>query len=256
MEKPTGGVQSVERALSLLEHLAAQDDGLRLSDLAHAAGLTVSTTHRLLTTLEQRGFAHADAGSRRWHVGRSAFAVGAAFIRQRNFVAPALPYLRRLRDATRETANLGIIEDGEVITLTQVESREITRAISPPGGRVPVLYSGMGKAILATWDDSAIEAFLGTHRFQRKTPHSLTAPAAARREIALIRDRGYAVDDEEFVLGLRCVAAVVLGPQGEVTCALSVSGLAARMTPSRVAEAGRAVLGLASEFSAWLSGRP
>jgi IclR family transcriptional regulator, acetate operon repressor len=256
MEKRTVGVQSVERALSLLEHLAAQNEGLRLSDLAQAAGLTVSTTHRLLTTLEQRGFVHADAGSRRWHVGRSAFAVGAAFIRQRNFVAPALPYLRRLRDVTHETANLGIIEEGEVITLTQVESREITRAISPPGGRVPVLYSGMGKAILATWDNSAIEAFLGTHRFQRKTPHSVTDRTAVHREIALIRDRGYAIDDEEFVVGLRCVAAVVLSPQGEATCALSVSGLAARMTPSRVAEAGRAVTALAKEFSEWLGGRP
>ncbi len=254
MTDKTGGVQSVERALSLLEKLAAQDEGMRLSDLATEVGLTVSTVHRLLTTLEQRGFAHADPTSKRWHVGRSAFAVGAAFVRQRHFVAPALPYLRRLRDATRETANLGILEDGEVLTLSQVESREITRAISPPGGRVPMLNSGMGKAMLATWEDAAIDGFLAAHRFERKTPRSLGDRAAVLAEIADIRARGYAVDDEEYVPGLRCVAAAVLGPQGEAVCALSVSGLAARMTADRVAETGRRIIALAGEFSGWLRG--
>ncbi|SEQ73619.1 IclR family transcriptional regulator [Thalassovita taeanensis] len=255
-EKPTGGVQSVERALTLLELMAATEDGARLSDLARSAGLAASTAHRLLTTLEQRGFAQSDAASGRWHIGQRSFAVGSAYTRQRNFVVPALPFLRRLRDMTRETANLGVIENGEVVTLSQVESREIMRAISPPGGRVPVLCSGMGKAILATWEDAAIDRLIDRHGLRAMTPRSLTDRAAVHKEIGLVRARGYALDDEEFVLGLRCVAAVVWSPQAEAACAISVSGLAARMTPEKVAETGTIVMRLAAELTATLGGRP
>lgn len=103
-----GEVQSVARALTLLRLLGGIEDGARVSTLAREAGLAVSTAHRLLTTLEEHGFAQFDPDGALWHVGREAYAVGAAFGRRRNYVAPALPHLRRLRDATRETANLGI----------------------------------------------------------------------------------------------------------------------------------------------------
>ncbi|WP_286189915.1 helix-turn-helix domain-containing protein [Roseobacter sp. TSBP12] len=108
-----------------------------MSDLAVQAGLAVSTTHRLLTTLEHSGFAHFEPTTSKWHVGHEAFAVGASYVQKRSYVAPALTYLRRLRDETRETANLGHLDDGHLVTLSQVESREIMRAISPPGGRCP-----------------------------------------------------------------------------------------------------------------------
>ena len=153
----TTAVQSLDRALTLLELIAAEPEGHRLSDLARAAALAVSTTHRLLTTLEQRGFVQTDVATGRWHIGSRAHSVGAAWGTARNLLAPAMPYLRRLRDATRETANLGVIEDGHVITVAQAESREIMRAISPPGGHAPIFCSGMGKAIVATWEDEQID---------------------------------------------------------------------------------------------------
>ena len=107
----------------LLEALATRLEGTRLSDLAREAGLAPSTTHRLLTTLERNGFAQFDPLRSKWHVGRKAFAVGVAFTNLQSFIAAALPLMRRLRDATKETANLGILEDGEVITVAQVGSR-------------------------------------------------------------------------------------------------------------------------------------
>ncbi|QPM91414.1 IclR family transcriptional regulator [Pseudooceanicola algae] len=248
-------VQSVDRALTLLELIAAEPEGLRLSDVARRAALAPSTTHRLLTTLEQRGFLQSDAASGHWHVGRSAHRVGAAYMLSRNLVAPALPFLRRLRDATRETANLGVIEDGEVVTLSQVESREIMRAISPPGGRVPVLCSGMGKAILATRPDDEVDHMIRRHGFRAATAHSLTRPEAVQTEIGRIRAQGWALDDEEFVIGLRCVAVVVWGPEGEPACAISVSGLAARMTPEKVASCAGTLRRIAAELSLAMGGR-
>ncbi|OUS22732.1 transcriptional regulator [Rhodobacterales bacterium 59_46_T64] len=249
------GVQSVTRALRLLTLLSQSDEGQRVSDLARDAGLAVSTAHRLLTTLEQSGFAQFAADEALWHVGRAAFSVGAAYTQRRNFIAPALPFLRRLRDQTRETANLGLLDDDQLVTVSQVESREIMRAISPPGGRVPVFCSGMGKAILATWTDDQIAAFAARRGFHPLTPRSHRSLDTAMEDIARVRDLGYAVDDEEHVTGLRCVAAVVQGPQGDAACAISVSGLAARLTPERIAVIGAQVKKAADDLMTALGGR-
>jgi len=248
------GVQSVARALSLLRLLAQEDGGSRLSDLARAAGLPVSTAHRLLTTLEQQGFAQFEPASSLWHVGRDAFTVGLAYGRRLSFVAPALPLLRRLRDATRETANLGFLDDDQLVTVSQVESREIRRALSPPGRRVPVFCSAMGKAILATWRDDEVLALADRAGLPPLTSKSLRSREAALAEIARTRARGWALDDEEFNLGMRCLAAVVWSPQGEAACAISISGAAARLTEDRLEPLGALVVQAAQELTAVLGG--
>ena len=251
----SGSVQSVERAMALLEVLGEDEEGYRLTDLATRTGLSPSTVHRLLTTLEKRRFVQFDQSDSMWHVGRQAFAVGSAFVRQRNFVAPALPFLRKLRDQTRETANLGIVDDGEMVVLTQIESREIMRAITRVGGRAPMVTSGMGKAILATYAPADVAALVGRNGMPKLTPQSLTRASELREELDTIRRQGYSVDDEEFVTGLRCVAAVVYNNQAEALCAISVSGLAARLTPDRVAGLGQLLQDTARELTLALGGK-
>lgn len=256
-QKPqrSGSVQSVERALKILEVLGEDEEGYRLTDLAARTGLSPSTVHRLLATLESRRFVQFDQSDGMWHVGRQAFAVGAAFVRQRNFIAPSLPFLRQLRDQTRETANIGVIDDGEVVTLAQVESREIMRAISPVGGRAPIVASGMGKAILATYPPADVDATIARHGLRSVTPNSITNASDVKAALQKIQAQGYALDDEEFVIGLRCVAAVVYNQQGEALCAVSISGLTSRVTPSRVPELGKLVARTANALTEALGGR-
>lgn len=254
-EKRSGTVQSVDRAMAILEVLGEDEEGYRLTDLARRAGLSVSTVHRLLTTLEQRRFVQFDRTDGMWHVGRGAFAVGSAFTRQRNFVAPALPILRRLRDQTRETANLGVVDDGEVVVLTQVESREIMRAITRVGGRAPMANSGMGKAILAAYADEDVDAIIARHGLRRATEKSIGNAATLKADIAAIRTRGYSFDDEEFVLGLRCVASVVYDAEAEPLCAVSISGLSVRVTDDRIETLGKLVAEAARELTVTLGGR-
>lgn len=254
MAGKTGGVQAVSRALELLKLLGSTGEGWRVSDLSNAAGLAVSTTHRLLTTLEQSGFAHFEPRSLEWHVGREAFAVGAGYVQRQGYVAPALIYLRRLRDATKETTNLGHIEDGHLVTLSQVESREIIRAISPPGGRVPATCSAMGKALLATWPDDQIAGFCNRHGFPSMTPRSLRDQAGLMAQITRIRKRRYAVDDEEHTRGLRCIAAPVWGPHGEAVCAISISAMALRMTEDRRNHMAQKVVDAAAGLTARIGG--
>ncbi len=253
-EKRSGTVQSVERALSILSVLGNDEDGYRLTDLAQRTGLSVSTVHRLLTTLEQHHFVQFDRSDGMWHVGRAAFRVGSAFVRQRNFVAPALPILRRLRDQTRETANLGVVDEGEVVVLTQVESREIMRAITRVGGRAPMVSSGMGKAILATYPDSDVDTIIRRHGIRKLTEKAITSPARLKADLEETRRRGYAIDDEEYVVGLRCVAAVVYNHQAEALCAISISGLSARVTDERVERLGVLVAEAARELTGVVGG--
>jgi IclR family transcriptional regulator, acetate operon repressor len=249
-----GGVQSVDRALHIIETLAEDDEGYRLSDLAVRTGLSTSTAHRLLTTLEKRRFVQFDPTCSKWHVGAQSFAVGATFTRRRNFVALAMPYLRKLRDATRETANLAVVDDASIIVLTRVESREIMRSLTKVGGRVAMVASGVGKAVLATYADEDVSAIIRHHGMPRLTEKSIVRPGDLFKELQTIRQRGYAVDDEEAQIGLRCIAAVVYDPHAEPLAAISVSGMTSRVTNERLPGIGRIVREVAAELTAALGG--
>ena len=253
-EPRDGGVQSVGRALQILEILAEDDEGYRLSDLAVRAGLSTSTVHRLLTTLEKRRFVQFDRMESKWHVGAQSFAVGATFTRRRNFVALAIPYLRRLRDQSRETANLAVVDDESLMVLMRLESREIMRSLTKVGGRLAMVASGMGKAVLATYSDDDVNAIIHRQGMPRLTEKSIIRASDLFRELEIIRRQGYAVDDEEARIGLRCVSAVVRDSCREPLAAISVSGLASRLTEERVPVIGGMVRDIAAELTAALGG--
>ena len=253
-EARDGGVQSVDRALSILETLAEDDAGYRLSDLAVRTGLSASTVHRLLATLESRRFVQFDRTESKWHVGARAFTVGATFARRRNFSAQAVPYLRKLRDLTRETANLAVVDDEFIVVLTRAESREIMRSLTQVGGRVAMVASGVGKAVLATWSDDDVNAIIHRQGMPRLTEKSIVRPSDLFKELETIRRQGFAVDDEEARIGLRCIAAVVFNDCGEPLAAISVSGMTSRVTEERVPALGRAVSEVAAELTVALGG--
>src|SRR5215470_5519192 len=249
-----GGVQSVDRALSILETLAEDDEGYRLSDLAVRTGLSTSTAHRLLATLEKRRFVQFDRTESKWHIGAHSFSVGATFLRRRNFAAQAMPYLRKLRDQTRETANLAVVDDESIIVLIRAESREIMRSLTKVGGRVAMVASGVGKAVLATYADEDVNAIIRHHGMPRLTEKSIVRPSDLFRELGRIRRQGYAVDDEEAQIGLRCVAAVVYNSCAEPLAAISVSGMTSRITDERLPLLGRMVRDVAAELTLALGG--
>ena len=251
-------VQSVDRAMLLLQTLAENNGAWRLKDLSKRTGLSPSTVHRLLTTLEQRNFVQFDSRHGAWSVGQSAFAVGAAYVRRQALLTPALPFLRTLRDQTRETANLGIYEDRSITIIGRVESHEIMRAIARLGGVVPLVGSAMGKAVLANLPADVIEALVTRSDLVPKTARSIVEMDQLLARLEVVRNDGFAVDDEEHHPGLRCVASPVYNQLGDVVGAISVSGMANRLPPERIkavgaltAKAGRALSGL---FLSWKDG--
>ncbi len=256
MEKDLQGrVQSVDRALSLLEILGGDSDGMRLTELARGTRLSVSTVHRLLTTLEQRQFVQFSAKDNRWHIGRQSYQVGSAFVRDRHFVATALPFLRKLRDLTHETANLGIVDCGAIVLVNQVESREINKAASKVGGRTPMTASGMGKAILSCYSDDEVSAVVDQFGMRRMTAKTIHQRTTLDEQLQTARINGYTLDDEEYLPGLRCLAAPVYDHQDEIVCAISVSGQNNRISDDRLPLLGRLVAYTAGELTRALGGR-
>jgi IclR family transcriptional regulator, acetate operon repressor len=139
--------------------------------------------------------------------------------------------------------------------LTQVESREIMRAITKVGGRAPMVASGLGKAILATYSNEDVAAIIRRYGMKRLTPKSVVRAGDLKDVLERVRRDGYALDDEEYLAGLRCVAAVVYNDQAEAMAAISVSGLASRVPSDRLPQLGRLVHEVACELTLALGGK-
>ncbi len=252
----SGQVQSLSRALGLLEHLAAAAErGISLTDLARRARLAPSTTHRLLATLEKQGFAELDPERGSWFVGVRTFVVGNAFLAHRDFVATARPFMRQLMEESGESVNLGILDEGELVFLSQVECREMMRMFVRLGARVPAHASGVGKALLAALPEDEVNAILEQRGLQRFTDNTIDARAILRDDFARVRKLGYAFDDEEHAVGLRCVASTLHDELGAPIAAISLSGPRARITDQRVEILGRLVCDTADRITQALGGR-
>jgi IclR family acetate operon transcriptional repressor len=250
-----GQVQSLTRALSLLEAVARSHDGLTLTEAAQTVGLPPSTAHRLLTTLQQARFVRFDPVASLWQIGVQAFVVGNAFARTRDVLMMARPQMRRLMEACNETVNLYVMDEGgEAVCMGQVECRQLMRAIARPGGRVKMHCSGVGKAMLAFLPEREVGRVLERHGLPRATERTLTTPKALRADLEQVRARGYAVDDEEHAVGLRCVAAAILDEHGLPLAGLSVSGPTARIPDHRVALLGALVMEAAQAVTAEVGG--
>ncbi|MGQ9365051.1 IclR family transcriptional regulator domain-containing protein [Azospirillum sp. ST 5-10] len=249
-----GQVQSLQRALSILQTLAHSHDGLTLTELSQTVGLAPSTSHRLLTTLQQQQFARFDPIGNVWQVGVGAFTVGNAFVRTRDVALMARPLMRGLMEESGETVNLYVEDGGEAMCLTQIECRQLMRAIARPGGRVKMHCSSVGKAILAWLPDRDVSKVLERHGLPTFTAHTIATPRGLRDDLARIRARGYAVDDEEHAVGMRCVAAPIFDEHGRPAAALSVSGPAARIDDARLAVLGSLVVAAAGAATRELGG--
>lgn len=241
-------IKAVDRALDVLDAIAASD-GVSLSRLAGELDESVATVHRVLATLERRDFVECGAEDQLWRVGSGAFRLGSSFLRRTNVVEQSRPALRQLMQVCGETANLGVEKEGFVLFLSQVETHEAIRAFFAPGTLSPLHASGIGKALLSTYDVARFEAFCTMATMERFTDKTLTQKVDLERDMALTRHRGFAVDDEEKSPGMRCVAAAIHNHHGEAVAGISVSGPTHRMPAERLDEIGAHVKAAARDVS-------
>jgi IclR family acetate operon transcriptional repressor len=218
------GVQSVERAFTLLEVLAGAGGELSLSEIAAESGLPLPTIHRLIRTLVDRGYVRQLA-TRRYALGPRLISLGESA--SGRLTGWARPWLTSLVEELGETANFGTIDGDRATYIAQVPSRHSMRMFTEVGRRVHLHCTGVGKALLAQLDDKEVDALVRRTGLPAETTYSITDPDVLAGELRKIREQGFAVDDGEQEIGVRCVAVPVLGIA--TGFAISVSGPTARM---------------------------
>jgi IclR family acetate operon transcriptional repressor len=240
-------VQSVERAFSILEAMSDAGGEVGLSQLAESLALPVPTLHRLMRTLVAGGYTRQLA-SRRYALGPRLISLGEAATRAMG--SWAWPVLAGLAEALGETANLATLDRDTMTYVAQVQSPHTTtmRVFTEVGRRVPVHSTGVGKAVLATMSESEVRAVVGRAGLAPQTARTIADVDALLAALAQIRHDGYATDDEEQEIGVRCFAVAV--PDAPVPTAVSVSGPAARMTDALRDRAVPALLRAAGQLGA------
>ncbi len=223
-----GGVQSVRRTFALLEVLA-EHGPMTLSRLAAESRLPLTTIHRLIGTLVGLGYVREESakqyalGPRMIHLGERS---------TRSLSTWALPHLAGLVDELGETANLAMLEGDEIVYVAQAPSRHSMRMFTEVGRRVPPHCTAVGKALLAQLPDAQVVAIVRRGGLPRRTKNTITTLDGLTRELATVRRQGFAIDNGEQEVGVRCVAVALAGTSARI--AISVSGPAPRMTKDAV----------------------
>jgi IclR family transcriptional regulator, acetate operon repressor len=241
-------VRSVERAMLLLEQLAAAG-GINLSQLARDTRLSVSTCHRLLTTLQGRGFVRYDRTSWQWHVGHRALAVGATFAQARDLVGLARPIMIRAARQSGQVVNLGVTSGADVAFLHRVDPSLARTSGGPVVSSIPVHCSSIGKAILAGLQEREVRDLIEQEGLPSRTTKSITHTKQLFADLKHSQRRGFAIDDEENTVGLRCVAAPIFDEFCRPAAAVSIAAPVERLNGEQIAAFGGIVRAAADDIT-------
>jgi len=247
-----GSVQSLERALDILEVLGRSEREIGVTEIAPAVNLANGTTHRLLSTLTQRGYARQVPGTRKYTLGPKAIALASS---ARERLGPlSRPFLKELMEVSQESSNLAALDRNSVVYIEQVSAPRMVRMFTEPGNRVPPHSSGAGKVLLAYQPERVVDAVVEQNGLPRFTSHTITGKKELKEELERIREQGYALDTEEMEEGVRCLAAPVFGPDEKILAAISVSGPAGRLDQERIEELIPNIKRIAAGFTESLNG--
>jgi IclR family transcriptional regulator, KDG regulon repressor len=227
-----GGVRVLHKTLDILEVIKSRDAGYRLADLARAVDLPKATVYRILTTLEGRGYLDR-ATDGNYRMARKLFDLQRSVSIEQILSRVAQPVMEQLVASSKETVNLGILDAGEVVVLNTVESPQAVRMSSKIGNRRHLHSTALGKVFLAGLPDKEFLRLIRMKGLTKLTPHTLTTKAEMIAEIERVRRQGWALDNQENEIEGRCIGAPILGPDGCVLAALSISGPVFRMDLAR-----------------------
>lgn len=222
-------LSSVANAIRLIKSFSDEESEIGISNLGKRLSLPKSTVHRLASTLIDVGMLEQNIDTGKYRLGLVLLELGSMVRRRMDFSTEAKPQLMLLREKTGETVHLAILDHGSIVYINYLESRHSIRMTSDVGLRKPVFCTAEGKALLAHQPAEVVERLIETD-LKALTPNSIVDPAALRKDLANVLARGYAIDDRESDIGMRCLAAPVRDHSGKVIAAASVGGPTQRLT--------------------------
>ena len=240
------GVQSVDRALGLLEVLARTGES-GVTEIALELGVHKSTAFRLVATLEAHRLVEQTSDRGRYRLGMGILRLAGATTARLDLVQEARPISRQLAADTGETVNIAVLAESSALYLDQVAGSSALQPHNWVGQHIPLHATSNGKVLLSGLDDAGLDAALG--KLATYTPHTITSRAEFREELTKVREQGYAVAVDELEIGLTAVAAPIRNAHGDVVASMSVSGPSFRLPEDRLDEVLRLVVEAAREVS-------
>ena len=259
MSKPvtaSNGAQTLDRGLGVLEELARARGALGITELAERCGLDKSTVHRLVVTLVVRGYVKQNPRTREYALGLKLFDLYDSLQESLGLQEACRPLLNELADTSGETSHLAVLEGADVVFVDKVATQQVMGVRTIIGRREPAHCTALGKAVLAALPEPQCAALLAGRKLQAFTDKTPVTREALERELALTKRRGWALDNEEYLLGVRCLAAAVVDRAGHPVGVLGISGPATRLSAERCEELGPYVCGVAARASAALGRTP
>ena len=242
-------VQSVDRALSILEVLSDYEEGLGITEISEKVGLHKSTVHRLLATLIYKGYVEQNHINNKYKLTLKLFEIGNKRVENMDLVEVARPYLKELVEKTNEVAHLVVSEGTEIIYVAKEESQNTIRTHSRIGHRRPLYCTAVGKSILSHMSDKEINDIWNKSHIEKLTEHTITDFEKLKECLCEVREKGYAVDEQENEVGVRCVAASIFNHKGEVCGAISISGSIISFTDEKLDEFSKLIIEYAKKIS-------
>ncbi|MDD4570209.1 MAG: IclR family transcriptional regulator [Tepidanaerobacteraceae bacterium] len=241
-------VQSVERAIKILEELAVEREGLGVTELSQRVNLHKSTVHRMLITLLNQGYVEQNAMSEKYRLGIKLLYLGGAILERMDIRHEAHDLLEELSEKVNETVHLVVPDGFRAIYIDKLDSHKTIRMHSQIGRIAPLHASAVGKAILAFADEQFVDEVIG-RGLVKYTPKTITDSQKLLQHLKMIKNRGYAVDDEENEAGIRCIGATVFDYTGKIVGAISVSGPTVTVMSENVEEIAKNVVHCAKKIS-------
>ncbi|WP_372997155.1 IclR family transcriptional regulator [Lutispora sp.] len=247
--KDTKTIGSVIKAVEVLEELAKSEDGLGVTEISNRLNYGVSATYHLLNTLKQCNIIEQDKKTKKYRIGFELFRICGMAKRQNALASLAQPYLDKLREMVGETSNLVVLDGNEVIYIAQSESTKLLKLFTQLGAKVPFYCTGGGKAILSYQPKKVQDLVLNNTNFIKFTGNTLSDINELVRELDIIRQQGYAMDNEEREEGVTCIAAPVFDCYGEAIASISISGPTYRLKEKGITTIIKNVTDTAKELS-------
>jgi IclR family transcriptional regulator, KDG regulon repressor len=227
-------VQSLERALTILNKLSDYPEGIQIARLSEQVGLSKSTVHRLLATLSNMNYVVKDTESDRYKLGLQILFLSRNILNNNDIVHTSKPYLEKLSREINETVHLCIEDRGEIVYIDKIESNQTIRMFSRVGNRAPMYCTAVGKILYSGMESEYFEELISKVNFIAKTEATITSPEELREEIDKIKKQKYALDNIENEEGIRCIAAPIYNHTGKIIASFSVSGPSNRVTMDRI----------------------
>ncbi|MGI9604874.1 MAG: IclR family transcriptional regulator [Acidimicrobiales bacterium] len=225
-EAGSGGTKAIDRALSVLSSFVSYPEQ-GITDISGRTSLSPSTVHRIVRALVHSGYLEQNDETERYHLGHAAVILGQS-ARDSLGLERALPILEQLGAVSGESVNMGIRDGNQVVVVLRVESVQPLRFDQPPGSRISMHCSSMGKSLLAFSAEPPPDL-----DFKQITSTTITSKKELEQQLAQTRELGYSIDDEESIEGVSCVGAPILNAEGNAVAAIAVQAPTVRMTESR-----------------------